>query len=131
MDYYITRPSRITSPRLLLIVQLLLGLNAALWLISFLTNQSQIQQAVLQGNFHSLVITGIMGGNTLAMLAAVLYLPRPSRLHLYFTAVVVGINIMLAIVDRSGLFNPIILLVDLSILALLPMLCMARCSDDN
>ena len=56
------------------------------------------------------------------MLLAGLCLSRRCKLYLYFTAGVVLTNIMLAVVDQVGLFNPLTLLIDVMILALLPML---------
>jgi hypothetical protein len=127
MDYYATgtsqtaHPSRITSPRLLTILQVLFGLNALLWLVSYLTSINQLRQAGIENNLPYLVITGLMGGNAIAMLVAGVCLTRKCKLYLYFTASVVLFNILLAVADHWHFLNPLILLIDLLILALLPL----------
>jgi hypothetical protein len=122
MDWSIADSSRFTSPRLLKALQILFGLNALLWLVSFLSFQSKFHQVGLEDAVSSLVITGLMGGSAIAMLLAGLCLSRRCKLYLYFTAGVVMTNIMLAGIDHIGIINPVTLLVDILILALLPTL---------
>ena len=122
MDITVSRSSRITSPRLLQALQVLFGLNAFIWLASYLTRLAQLRQAGVTDGIAALVITGLMGGSAIAMLLAGLCLSRRCKLYLYFTAGVVLTNIMLAVIDQVGLFNPLTLLIDVMILALLPML---------
>jgi hypothetical protein len=122
LNIYITQSSRITSPRLFKLLQVLYGLNALLWLASFLTNQTHLRQAGLEYSQGALIITGLMGGNAIALLLAGLCLTRKCRLYLYFTASLVLFNIMLVVIDPLHLFNPLIVLVNLLILVLLPMI---------
>lgn len=122
MHTYFTQSARITSPRLLTFVQVLFGINALLWLVTYLTSFSRLKQTGLSDGFTALTVTGLMGGSAIAMLLAGILLTRRCRFYMYLTTGIVVFNILMAVFGKSHLINPVMMLVDLVILALLPML---------
>ncbi len=99
--------------------QLLLGLNALIWLIIGI-----ISLLRLAGNDPDLIgvyaiVAVLMFGNVAAMLVAAWLLNNPRKLSFLFALAVLLINILLTFTDQFGFFDLITVLIDFVILRIL------------
>ncbi len=105
---------RRTIPLHWLIVTLFV-VNAAIWIalgISTLVRMED-QEAM------AWVLAGLMFGNAGAMLLSGWGLGKETRGFFYLAVAVLAVNIVLSVTDEFGLFDLIVLLIDLVLLALL------------
>lgn len=101
------------------LAQILLGLNAAIWLIF----GSLSWQRLADKNPDQVIPLGIiallMFGNVGAMILAAFGLGKRRQAAYFFALAVLFINIVLTFTDQFGLFDLLTLLIDLIILAVL------------
>ena len=112
------RPSRTIYPPLQF-VQVLLTLNAAVWLIFGTISLLSMGASQMQSGWVLLLIAVMMLGNAAGMLLAAWLLGRRRRLFYFFALGLLLVNIVLTLTDQFGFFDLLTLLLDLVVIGIL------------
>ena len=99
--------------------QVLLYINAAVWLILGILTLLRVSQNNPESTFSLWIISILMAGNAGMMLLCGWGLGTGHRLFYYLALAVMAVNILLTFTDQFGLLDFLTLVIDLAILALL------------
>ena len=99
--------------------QVLLYINAAIWLILGIATLLRVSQNNPESTFSLWIISILMAGNAGMMLLCGWGLGTGHRLFYYLALAVMAVNILLTFTDQFGLLDFLTLVIDLAILALL------------
>jgi len=99
--------------------QVLLYINAAIWLILGTATLLRVSQNNPESTFSLWIISILMAGNAGMMLLCGWGLGTGHRLFYYLALAVMAVNILLTFTDQFGLLDFLTLVIDLAILALL------------
>jgi hypothetical protein len=107
------------SPPVVMVCQILLILEGAIWLLlgAWYLALQFTEARVLSTS--AWIVTGLMFVNALAMLSLAWGIGRRQRAYCYSALAVILVNILLSVTDEFGLYDLIILLLNLAILLLL------------
>lgn len=107
------------SPPVVMVCQILLILEGAIWLLLGAWYLAlQFTEARVPSTC-AWIVAGLMFVNALAMLSLAWGIGRRQRAYYYSALAVILVNILLSVTDEFGLFDLIILLLNLAILLLL------------
>jgi len=99
--------------------QVLLYINAAVWLILGILTLLRVSQNNPESTFALWIIAILMAGNAGMMLLCGWGLGTDHRLFYYLALAVMAVNILLTFTDQFGLLDFLTLVIDLAILAFL------------
>ena len=99
--------------------QVLLYINAAIWLILGIATLLRVSQNNPESTFSLWIIAILMAGNAGMMFLCGWGLGTGHRLVYYLALAVMAVNILLTFTDQFGLLDFLTLVIDLAILALL------------
>jgi hypothetical protein len=107
------------SPTVVIAVQALFFLNAAIWLAFGIGSLVRLAHRNPDQPITAAVVAILMFGNVGAMLGAGLGLGRRRRWLYTLALLVLAVNIILTVTDRFGIFDLITLIIDVALLGLL------------
>ena len=107
------------SGKTLKIAQILLYLNAAIWVALAVTSLIRLEKNDTLPLITLLVISFLMFCNAGAMFIAGVTIVRGKRWYLYFAIAVLVVNIILTFTDQVGIFDWLTLIIDIFILGLI------------
>jgi hypothetical protein len=121
-DENIAKPKKEKPTRLLFIVRVLFILAAVLWLINAAVALVRIGPITSEMGITPLIVPSLMIANAAAMLISCIGINKQRYFFFYFAIGMLLLNILLTALEKILLFDLIIILLDMLLLALLPML---------